>query len=133
MIENQGVALQTVLGYYEAYANEDLEQAMNFIADDIVCNAPAGRIEGALAFQGFLKSFFQLLDGAELIASFGDHGTAFLPYDHETNPALGAPAAGYFTVEEGKITRILLICDRGAYETAAYETGAGAPPPTVLR
>lgn len=86
MIENHGTALQTVLAYHEAWASKDLEQSMRFIADDIVCEAPAGRIEGAHAYRGFLESFFQLLKRARLVASFGDHETAMLLYDNETVP-----------------------------------------------
>jgi hypothetical protein len=101
---------------------------MSFIADDIVCDAPAGRIEGARAYQGFLESFFQLLKRAKLIASFGDHETAMLLYDNETVPVPSAPAAGYFTVDDGNITRIRFIFDRVPYEAAA-----GIPRPSVLR
>jgi ketosteroid isomerase-like protein len=119
MTEHQGRALQVALAYYEAWASKDLEGTMSFIADDIVCDAPAGRIEGARAYRGFLESFFKLLKRAELIASFGDDKTAMLLYDNETVPVPSAPSAAHFTVEEGKVTRVRFIFDRVPYEAAA--------------
>jgi len=83
MTEHQGKATQVALAYYKAWASKDLEQTMSFIADEIVCDAPAGRIEGARAYRGFLESFFQLLKHAELIASFGEDETAILLYDND--------------------------------------------------
>jgi ketosteroid isomerase-like protein len=44
--EHQGSALRIALAYYDAWASKDLERTMSFIAHDIVCDAPAGRIEG---------------------------------------------------------------------------------------
>jgi ketosteroid isomerase-like protein len=119
MRESQSTALHTALAYYEAYADKDLEEAMSFIAEDIICDAPAGRIEGARAFRGFLESLFKLLKGAELIVSFNVQETAILLYDNETIPVPSAPSAGYFTVVDGKITRLRLIFDRVPYEAAA--------------
>ena len=40
-------ALDVALAYHEAWTSHDLEKAMSYIADDIVCDAPAGRLEGA--------------------------------------------------------------------------------------
>jgi ketosteroid isomerase-like protein len=41
--------LQIALAYHEAWTNKDLDRAMSYIAEDVVCDAPAGRIEGAEA------------------------------------------------------------------------------------
>lgn len=119
MTENQGKAAQVALAYYEAWASKDLEQTMSFIADDIVCDAPAGRIEGARAYRGFLESFFKLLERTELIASFGDDQTALMLYDNQTVPVPSAPSAAYLTVADAKITSILFVFDRVPYEAAA--------------
>ena len=40
---------------------------MNYIADDIVCDTPAGRLEGAGAYRGFLGPFVQIVTGAQMI------------------------------------------------------------------
>lgn len=128
MIEHQGRALQVVLAYYEARASKDLERTMSFIAEDIVCDAPAGRIEGARAYRGFLRSFFQLLERSQLLASFGDDDTAMLLYDNATVPVPSAPSVGHFTVEGAKITRVRFIFDRVPYEAVARSRAASDRP-----
>ena len=105
MTESAGRAVETALAYNNAWRHEDLDRTMTFIADDVVCDAPAGRIEGARAYRGFVEPFFEVLRDAELTA-FGDDETAVLLYETETVPPPSAPIAGYFTVEGGKITRI---------------------------
>jgi hypothetical protein len=45
---------------------------MTYVSDDVVCDAPGGRIEGAAAYREFLGPFLQILRGAGLIAAFGD-------------------------------------------------------------
>lgn len=50
----QSAAVQTALDYHRAWTSGDFEQAMTFITDPIVCLAPAGRLEGAGAFRGFM-------------------------------------------------------------------------------
>ena len=42
MTETTSPALRTALAYYQAWTGHDLEKAMSYIADDIVCDAPAG-------------------------------------------------------------------------------------------
>lgn len=47
-------ALDTALAYHRAWTGHDFERAMTYIAEDIVCQAPAGTLEGAEAFRGFM-------------------------------------------------------------------------------
>ena len=72
MTETTSPALRIALAYYQAWTSHDLDKAMSYIADDIVCDAPAGRLEGAAAYRGFMGPFVQILTGSELIAAFGD-------------------------------------------------------------
>ncbi len=65
-------ALRTALAYYQAWTDYDLDQAMTYIADDIVCDAPAGRLEGAEGYRNFMGPFVQILLGSTMIAAFGD-------------------------------------------------------------
>jgi len=77
---------------------------MSYIADDIVCDTPAGRLEGAEAYRGFQGPFLQMLTGSKMIAAFGDDDTALVMYDTETGPVKSAPGAEWVTVKHGKIT-----------------------------
>jgi ketosteroid isomerase-like protein len=110
-------ALQIALAYHRAWTSKDLAAAMTHIADDVVLEAPAGRIAGARAYQEFLKPFAErFLIRAEMIAAFGDDSTALLMYDTETVPARSAPAAECITVRDGRIVHNRFIFDRVPFE-----------------
>ena len=50
MTETTSPALRTALAYYQAWTGHDLDKAMRYIADNIVCDArrrAAGRSAGA--------------------------------------------------------------------------------------
>ncbi len=111
-------ALRIALAYFRAWTSHDLESAMSYIADDIVCDAPAGRLEGAAAYRGFMGPFTQILTGSELIAAFGDEHTAVLVYDTSTVPVPSAPAAECVTVTDGKISYSRFIFDRAPFDAA---------------
>lgn len=110
--------LETVLAYYKAWTSHDFDQAMTYLADDIVCHAPAGRLEGAEAFRAFMEPFSQLLLSAEIIASYGDEKTAMLMYATSTRPVADAPGAEFHTVRDGKIVEVRIIFDRLPFDQA---------------
>jgi len=127
-----GEALDVALAYYDAWTSKDFDRAMTYIADDIVCDAPAGRIEGAAAYRDFMGPFVQILEHAQLLAAFGDDETAVIVYDTKTLPVPSAPGAECLTVREGKIARSRFIFDRAPFQAArerATESSRAASPP----
>jgi hypothetical protein len=118
MNKTDSPALRTALAYYHAWTSHELDKAMSYIADDIVCDAPAGRLEGAAAYLGFMGPFVQILTGSTLIAAFGDDTTALIMYDTETVPVMSAPGAECLTVSDGKITYSRFIFDRAPFDAA---------------
>jgi hypothetical protein len=48
-------ALATALAYYHAWTSQDLDQAMSYIADGIICDAPGARISGAQQYRDFSR------------------------------------------------------------------------------
>lgn len=96
---------------------------MSYIADDIVCDAPAGRLEGAAAYREFMGPFVQMLTGSRLIAAFGDRQTALVMYDTETVLVKSAPGAECVTVNDGRITYSLFVFDRAPFEAARKNGG----------
>ena len=42
MTDTTSPALRTALAYYQAWTSHDLDKAMSYIADDIICDAPGG-------------------------------------------------------------------------------------------
>ena len=128
MSDNPSPALQIALAYYQAWTSHDLDRAMTYIAGDIVCDAPVGRIEGAEAYRGFMAPFVEILKRAELIGGFGDEQTAVVVYDTQTVPVESGPAAEYVKVTDGKITYSRFIFDRLPFDAARQaspDPGAG--------
>jgi len=105
-------ALRVALDYYTAWTGHDLDKAMTFVADDVVCEAPAGRIEGATAYRAFMGPFAGMLIRAELFGAYGDDEHAVVVYDTETRLVASAPAAEYLTVRAGRIVHSRFIFDR---------------------
>ena len=111
-------ALDVAMAYFNAWTSQDMDLAMSYFADDVVCDAPAGRIEGTAAYRDFLGPFTQILQSAELIAAFGDDTKAVLIYDTRTLPVDSAPGAECLTVTNGKIVYNRFIFDRLPFEQA---------------
>ena len=124
MTETTSPALDVALAYYHAWTSHDLDKAMSYIADEIVCDAPAGRLQGAPAYRGFMTPFVQMLTGSTLIAAFGDDTTAVVMYDTETVPVKNAPGAECVTVTDGKISYSRFIFDRLPFEAARRAAAA---------
>lgn len=118
MTNTTSLALRTALAYYQAWTSHHLDEAMSYIADDILCDTPAGRLEGAAAYRAFMGSFTQIVTGSEMIAAFGDEETALIMYDTQTVPVKSAPGAECVTVKDGKITHNRFIFDRAPFDAA---------------
>ncbi|MEU1547803.1 nuclear transport factor 2 family protein [Nocardia sp. NPDC005745] len=113
---SEPIALRTSLAFYRAWTGHDFGNAMTYVADDIICDAPAGRIAGAAAFRDFLEPFSRILTDSTLLASFGDDRTALLMYDTVTVPVPNAPGAEWHTVIDGRITYVRIIFDRAPFD-----------------
>src|SRR5579875_863 len=118
MTDPTSPSLEVALAYYRAWTNKNLDKAISYIAEDIVCEAPAGRIEGAEAYRAFMAPFVEILVNSNMIAAFGDEQTALVMYDTETLPVKSAPGAECVTVCDGKIIRSRFIFDRAPFEAA---------------
>ncbi len=94
MSENGSTALAVALAYYRAWSSHDFELAMTYVAGDIVCQEPAGRLVGAQAFREFMGPFAQIVTRSEVIAAFGDDHVAVLMYDTDTVPGARRPGRG---------------------------------------
>ena len=123
MTEHHSPALEVARAYYQAWTGKDVEAAMGHLADNVVCDAPAGRIQGIEAYREFLGPFAQLLIDSELLAAFGDDTTAVLVYDTRTPPVPSGPGAECLTVRDGKIVHNLFIFDRLPFEAARRAAG----------
>ena len=115
---NDGAALAVSLAYFEAWTTKTFDDAIAYVDQSIVCDAPSGRLEGLDAFRSFMEPFTKILTRSELIAAFGDDATAVLMYDTDTIPVKDAPGAEYHEVRNGKISYLRIIFDRLPFEEA---------------
>ena len=123
MTEQPSAALSTALAYYQAWTGKDLDRAMRYVAEDVVCENPTGRIEGLEAFRQFMTPFAQMLTGSDLLGAYGDADTAVLVYNPHTILVADAPSAERFTVRDGRIVHDLLIFDRTPFDEARRRAG----------
>lgn len=104
--------LDVALAYHRAWTSGDMDMALTFVADDVVCEAPPGTLTGAAALRGFMGPFAGSMTSSNLIASYGDDSHAMLMYD-TANPAVAsAPAAELYIIRNGRIHDIRIIFDR---------------------
>jgi hypothetical protein len=118
---NPSPALQVALAYFDAWTGKDLARAMHHIADDIVCDAPAGQLRGATAYREFLAPFLDILTGARMITAFGNDETALVMYDTTTVPVRSAPAVECVEVTSGKIPRSWIAFARAPFSAQRAE------------
>jgi ketosteroid isomerase-like protein len=111
-------ALRLALAYHQAWTSKDLDAAFGYVADDIICDAPAGRIEGQDAYRAFLTPFARMLLSATLIAAYGDEEKALIMYDTSSTLVASAPGAECLTVVDAKITYSRFIFDRLPFAAA---------------
>jgi SnoaL-like domain len=131
MSEAIGPALAVALKYHAAWTGGQMDEAMSYIAADIVCDAPAGRIEGDAAYRAFLEPFTRILRSSRMVAAFGDDTTALLMYDTETVPVPSAPGCECLTVVDGRIVRSRFLFDRAPFDAARRAQPPAAPPPAA--
>lgn len=115
---DSSAARDIAIAYYDAWTSKNIDLAMSYFADDVVCDAPAGRIEGIAAYREFLGPFTEILLDTNLIAAFGDDRTAVLVYGTRTVPVPDAPGAECLTVVDGKIVYNRFIFDRLPFAAA---------------
>ena len=118
MTQGSSAALTVAMAYYQAWTSKDMDRAMSYVADDIVCENPTGRIDGTEGFRQFMTPFAQMLKSSDLIAAYGDDRTAVLLYNPHTTLVEDAPSAERFTVSDGRIVHDLLIFDRTPFDAA---------------
>jgi predicted ester cyclase len=105
--------------YVRAWLGGDVEKALSLIADDVVCDAPTGRITGLDGYRRFLEPFVTRLLGGELVDVLGDDEHAATVYTVETPFAKDFRGMEYLTVRDGKITNVVSVFDRSPALAAA--------------
>jgi predicted ester cyclase len=112
MTATTGTAQQITTEYVRAWLAGDVEKALSFIADDVVCEAPSGVIKGRAGYRQFLEPFATALVSGQLIDVLGDNDRAAAVYTVETPFAKDFHGMEYVTVAAGRISRVISVFDR---------------------
>ena len=108
----QAAAPATALAYHRAWTNGDMDAALVHVDDDVICDAPVGRLEGIDALRDYMGPFAQMVQQVDLLAAEGDDNRAVVVYDTVTPLVPSAPGAELLTVCDGRIVYMRLIFDR---------------------
>ena len=111
MTGTTGSAQKIADEYVRAWLGGDVEKALSLVADDIVCQAPSGVIEGLEGYRQFLGPFASALLSGELVDVLGDDTHAATIYSVETPFAKDFRGMEYLTVNNGKITHAVSVFD----------------------
>jgi hypothetical protein len=113
--------IEIALAYHRAWTAGDVDLAMKYVAEDVVCEAPSGRMHGMEALRAFMEPFAGTLISSEVLAVHGDESAAVIMYD-TANPAVAsAPAAELYRVRDSHITAVRIIFDRLPFALARGE------------
>lgn len=105
-------AAQTIAGeYVRAWTSGDAEKALSLVADDVVCDAPSGRIEGIDGYRRFLAPFVGTLVKGEVLDVLGHDTRAVTVYSVDLPFVQNLHGAEYLTVTDGKISRVISVFD----------------------
>ena len=113
------IAVGVARAYFQAWSAHDFDSAMRYVDPHILCFAPAGRIEGRAAFQGFMGPFVESVERVSLVAQYGDDECAVTVYDTDTRVVRDAPGAECVRVRDGRIVWMRIIFDRLPFRQAA--------------
>jgi hypothetical protein len=114
-------ALRVAMAYHRAWTNKDVEEALGYVAEDVVCDSPGGQLRGIDQYRPFIANFAPLVKGYDMIAALGDEQTAVLVYDLSTIPVSSGLVCECFTVIGDRIVRNRVIFDQTPYMAARQQ------------
>jgi ketosteroid isomerase-like protein len=118
MSSSDGTVLEIALAYDEVWTRKDVDGALSYLAQDVVCEAPSGVINGVSAYRAYIEGFNQVFLGADRLNAYSDGDTAVIVQEIHSRGVPSAKAMSRFTVEDGKIVHVLMIFDRMTYAEA---------------
>jgi ketosteroid isomerase-like protein len=99
-------------GYAQAWTSGDVDTALTFLAEDVVCDAPAGQVNGVADYRPFTQEFVDRLVSATITNVLADAESAAIVYSFDTQWIKDFRCSEYMTFENGKIKHITTIFDR---------------------
>lgn len=114
-------ALTVALAYHRAWTSHNVDEALQYVSEDVICDAPSRQLHGMVEYRPFLANFAPIVKGYDMVAAIADGDTAVLIYDLHTIPVSSGLTCECFTVTSGRITRNRLIFDQTPYTAARQQ------------
>jgi hypothetical protein len=111
MTTDTGAARTIADEYVRAWTSGDAEKALSFVADDVVCEAPSGRIEGIEGYRRFLAPFVGTMLKGEVLDVLGHDARAVTVYSVDLPFVRNLHGAEHLTVTDGKISHVISVFD----------------------
>jgi ketosteroid isomerase-like protein len=108
-------ALQIVEAYHRAWTAGDVDRAMVYVSDDVLCFAPDDEVTTKSEWREYLAGFVPMLTSAPEHARMVDGDRVALWYFPQTAATTTTLASELFTVRHGQIVEIRLAFDRLGY------------------
>lgn len=112
---NVPTPVATVEAYHRAWTGGDVELALTYLSDSVVCAAPDPAITTKAHWREYLSRFVPMLTGAPELTRMTDGDRVALWYFPQTAVTDTTLASELFRVEDGRITDIRLCFDRLNY------------------
>jgi ketosteroid isomerase-like protein len=107
--------LDIVEAYHQAWTRGDVDRALTYLADSVVCSAPDAAIKTKAQWREYLSGFVPRLTGAPELTRMTDGDRVALWYFPQTATTETTLASELFTVDGEQITDIRLCFDRLSY------------------
>ncbi|MEV6610135.1 nuclear transport factor 2 family protein [Kutzneria sp. NPDC051319] len=111
MTATTGAAQKIADAYVRAWTGGDAEKALSLVADDVVCEAPTGRIEGIEGYRQFLAPFVGMVVNGKVIDVLGHDTHAATVYAVDLPFVQNLHGVEYLTVTDGKISHVISVFD----------------------
>lgn len=118
---NTTTPVAIVDAYHRAWTGGEVDRALTYLADSVVCSAPNPEITTKEHWREYLAAFVPMLTGAPELTRMADGERVALWYYPQTEAADSVLASELFTVEGEQITEIRLAFDRLGYMPAPPE------------
>ena len=123
MTSTIGATQKIADSYVRAWVGGDAETALSLVADDVVCEAPNGRIEGIEGYRQFLAPFVGMVANGKVLDVLS-HGThAATVYAIDLPFAQNYHGAEYLPVADGKISHVISVFDMAPMANAGSAQG----------
>jgi hypothetical protein len=111
--------IDVATAFTKAWTSGKLDEAANYVADDVVFDGPMQKSTGKKPYVEGLSKLAGAVNGVRMIAAYGDDSHALLMYDLLTERYGTLTCAKHLTIRDGKIARDQLAFDSHKVRSAA--------------